>query len=199
MSARGISGWLRSSDGSASVEFVVIFLALVSTMFFVLEITLYLFFMASVEKAAQAGLRAAVVSQPVVAIPMVNDRDNTDFGEPCGLLNGDCENTRWSRGCGPLSGGGACSGASFDRILQHMRKLNANIQAGNVSVSYEYAGAGFAGGPAVPIITVTVSGVPFQAGILGLLLRSAENQPVLAQLATLPTRSASMTGEDLAQ
>jgi hypothetical protein len=42
------------------------------------------------------------------------------------------------------------------------------------------------------MVTVTISNVPFQTGILGLLLSSTGN------LAVLPSRAANMTGEDLA-
>jgi hypothetical protein len=81
-----------------------------------------------------------------------------------------------------------------------MRGFNGQIEGRDVTVTYSHSGIGFAGGPAVPMVTVEVSGVPFQTGILGLLLRSQENQQTLAQLGgTLPARTASMTGEDLAR
>jgi len=72
-----------------------------------------------------------------------------------------------------------------------MRGFNGQIQASNVTITYVDAGIGFAGGPTVPMVTVTVTSVPYQTGILGLLLNATGN------LATLPSRSASMTGEDL--
>ncbi len=80
-----------------------------------------------------------------------------------------------------------------------MRRFNGQITADNVSITYTYTGIGLAGGPAAPMVTATISCVPFQAGILGLLLGDGGGgnggngcQGVRA----LPPRSASMTGEN---
>ena len=71
---RSFSSFLRDGDGSTSVEFVVVFLGFIASFLFVVEVALYLFFMASLEKAAEAGVRAAVVSAPVVNIRDQNRR-----------------------------------------------------------------------------------------------------------------------------
>jgi hypothetical protein len=195
MIGRTLSSWLHNRDGSASVEFVVIFLGFISIMFFVMEVALYMFFMASLEKAAEAGVRFAVTSPPVVGgMPPQNVRATTTipFGTKCSTF-GACQDFS-TRTCS-----GDCSGAAFNRILAHMQGFNGAIGRQNVTVSYSYAGIGFAGGPTVPMVTVRVSGVPYQTGIFGLLLQSVASQQALQDLRTLPARSASMTGEDLAQ
>lgn len=192
MGARGLRSWLRDCDGSASVEFVVIFLGFISIIVFVIEVTLYMFFMASLEKAAEAGVRYAVVSQPVVGIPANNVANgSTPAGTKCSQ-GGAC-NSFTTRTCS-----GTCSGTQFNRILKHMQGFNGAIRRQNVTISYAYAGIGFAGGPTVPVVTVAVSGVNYNTGVFGLLLNTVGDQTTLNQLQTLPARSATMTGEDLA-
>jgi hypothetical protein len=189
---RGQGSFLRSDQGSATIEFVVIFMAFIAIVFFVVEVTLYLFFMASLEKAAQAGVRAAVVSSPVAAdVPLIIERGEAGiYGFKCSQSASTCAPIP-TRSCTAAT----CEPVGFARILNHMQGFNGRIQAEDVTVIYASAGSGigFAGGPSAPMVTVTVSGVPFQTGILGLLLGNDANG-----LATLPARSASMTGEDLA-
>ncbi|HEX5008586.1 MAG TPA: TadE/TadG family type IV pilus assembly protein [Hyphomonadaceae bacterium] len=183
--------FLRSEQGSATVEFVVIFMAFIAIVFFVVEVTLYMFFMASLEKAAQAGVRAAVVSSPVApGVPLTIGRGATGiYGHKCSFSSTTCASIP-TISCT----GATCDATGFTRILNHMQGFNGRIAANNVTITYADPGSGigFAGGPSAPMVTVTVSGVPFQTGILGLLLGDASG------LATLPARSASMTGEDLA-
>jgi Flp pilus assembly protein TadG len=191
MRNRLLNKFIATRDGSATVEFVVVFLGFISIIMFVVEVTLYMFFTASLEKAAEAGVRAAVVSPPVVAgyptTTGLRAGGGGVFGQMCSLASAPCAALPTS-----TCTGGSCQSVPFNRILTHMRGFNAQIQASNVTVTYADAGIGFAGGPAVPMVTVTVSNVPYQTGILGLLLNSTGN------VATLPTRSAGMTGEDLA-
>ncbi|MGE0408462.1 MAG: TadE/TadG family type IV pilus assembly protein [Amphiplicatus sp.] len=188
--------FLTREDGAATIEFVVVFLVFIAIIFFVMETALYMFFTASLEKAAQAGVRAAVVSGPLVAglPPEIVKTKNGIYGRKCSEqtsgVSTHCIPFATQRcGAAPLT---ACLEPGFTRILDHMRGFNANIQAAYVTVVYQDIGLGFAGGPTTPMVTVTISGVPFQTGIVGLLLTNAN------VLAALPERSASMTGEDLA-
>jgi hypothetical protein len=194
---RSLRKFAASNDGSSTIEFVIVFMAFIAIMFFVVEVTLYLFFMASLEKAAEAGVRAVVVSPPVAAgVPMTIARDpNTGiFGRKCSL-GGQCVpfDKVTCRGASPKAGEIACTPAQFTRVLNHMKGFNAGVDPANVKITYQDVGIGFAGGPTVPMVTVTIEDVPYQTGILGLLLGDVSG------LATLPKRSASMTGEDLAQ
>ena len=190
MARQGRSGFLNSDNASATIEFVVVFMAFIAIVFFVVEVTLYLFFVASLEKAAQAGVRAAVVSAPIASgLPSQTVKKAGDeyiYGYKCSHPSSPCE-TFAPVTCDSTT----CGAAGFARILAHMQGFSGRIEAENVTLTYSDAGIGFAGGPSAPMVTVTVSGVPFQTGILGLLLGDASG------LATLPARSASMTGEDL--
>ena len=60
-----------------------------------------------------------------------------------------------------------------------------------MTLTYEDTQLGYAGGPTVPLVTARVENVPYQTGIVGLLLSNA------GVLSSLPAHSSSMTGEDL--
>jgi Flp pilus assembly protein TadG len=190
MTTASLHRFLNDRKGSATIEFIVVFLGFIAIIFFVLEVTIYQFFAATLEKAAQAGARAAVVSTPVAAgVPLTNGKTADGiYGQPCNSASNPCTSFQ-TISCT----GGACAATPFTRILDHMRRFNSKIEAGHVTLSYQYTGLGFAGGPSVPMVTVTVSGVPFETGIVGLLLTNS------GVLAALPAQTASMTGEDLAQ
>jgi len=184
----------RRQDGAATLEFVVVFIGFISMMFFVMEVALYNFFVATMEKAAEAGARAVATSPFLIpTIPQTIEPDDGDFGDSCSQSNDTC--VPFTSNPNGLSCTGEGCGAGFDRILNHMRGFNSLITANNVTVRYSEVGIGFAGGPTTPMVTVTVQGVPFQAGILGLLLSDEGNAGTLAGLTTLPTRSASVMGE----
>lgn len=196
MAGRRLAFW-RSDHGALTVEFVVVFLGFAAVFFFVIEVITYMFFMQTLEKAAQMGVRAAVVSNPVVnapgaetPIPFRNSREsiNVTFGEHCSVAS-TCINFG-AHECG--RGAAACADAAgFNRIFAHMNSIAGQLQPENVSIRYEYIGLGFAGGPVAPLVTVTVEGVPYNTGIFGLLLGN------VGVLQTLPVRTATMTGEDL--
>lgn len=176
-----------SEQGVVSIEFVLVIFAILATVFFVIEVTLYLFFSASVHKAAQSGARALAVSAPVVdSFPIENERSaNGVFGVDCADQTSPCiAFTQIS------CTGNACN-SDFTRIFNHMSRFNGQILPQHVTVSYGPTGLGFAGGPTIPLVTVTVTGVPFRAGFTGLLLNSVGIIP------TLPTHIVSTTGEDL--
>jgi len=179
----------KTQSGSSTIEFVVVIFAILAAVFFVIEVTLYMFFSASLEKAAQAGLRAAVVSDPVAAgVPIRNQRTATGlYGISCSDSTAPCV------GFSTISctGGSTCIADEFTRIFNHMQGFSGQLQQANVVVTYSYSGLGYAGGPTIPLVTVTVQNVPFQTGVVGLLLTNA------GVLAALPTHSVTMTGEDL--
>lgn len=184
-----LRGFAFRKDGTTTLEFVVVFVGFIAIMFFVIETTIYLFFMASIEKAAQAGARVAVVSRPVVpGFPTMIEASRPDaYGMSCSDPSSPCEaDTQYV-----CDRGNNCVNARFDRIVSHMRGFNGQIDSSNVTITYSWVGIGFAGGPPIPMVTVTVQGIPFQTGIISLLLGSDGDGLFV------PARSASMTGEDL--
>lgn len=179
----------NNTSGATTIEFVVVFLGFIAMIFFVIETTLYQFSVASLEKAAQAGVRAAVTSPAVAAgVPERIAKDATGvFGYKCTDAAAKCISF------GTVScTGAACTAAPFGRILTHMKGFNGRIAAENVTITYTDVGIGFAGGPTVPMVTVQINNVPYEAGIFALLLSTTTG------VAVLPRRAATMTGEDLA-
>jgi Flp pilus assembly protein TadG len=186
---RGLKSFAKDDNAAATIEFIVVFLAFISMMMFIVEMAIYMFFMVSLEKAAEAGVRYAALSQPVTNQPVAatNDPDDSVRGQDCSASGDGCDEftTRRCTGSG-------CNTTRMNRLLEHMQGYNATIRRQNVTVTYEDVGIGFAGGPTVPMVTVTISGIRFETGIFRLLIGNSANG-----LGTLPTRSASMTGEAL--
>lgn len=185
---------IHDDFGGMTVEFVAIMPFFLLIVFFVIEVTLAMFWWSTAEKAVQLGVRVAVVSDPVTSgLPSVNAKAGSAvYGQQCGGSSDAC--TGFSTvTCG--AGGAACANtAAFNRIVTRMQDIFGVIDASNVSVSYTYAGMGYAGGRPVPLVTVTLSGVQFRTGfisILGSLIGSG------GALTTMPPISARLTGEDL--
>jgi hypothetical protein len=105
--------------------------------------------------------------------------------------------------------GGDCADdpAAFDRIFTRMDAIAGVLQPGNVTIRYEYVGLGFAGGPVIPRVTVTVGRVgnagtavsynTFTASVLAALMTLATGGDDFPGLTTMPPITATFTGEDL--
>lgn len=190
---RALFRFARSEAAGMTVEFVAVMPVFIIIVFFVIEVALAFFWWKSAEKATQLGARVAIVSDPVTAgVPATNVPLNGTviYGTRCTTAS-TCTNF------GTIScTGAACTNAvAFDRVLTRMRNILGNIAAANVTISYTYVSMGYAGGPAVPLVTVTLANVPFQTGFIsmfGTLLGAG------SALTTIPTMSARITGEDLA-
>lgn len=183
--------YIKDQNGSMTISFVSVSLAMFLMMFFVVEMTLAYFSIQSSQKAAQMGVRLAAVSDPMVAgLPTTNGLVVGElFGTNCGAAPTPCTDF------GTLTcTGAACEADAFNRMLGRMQGFLAGLQAQHVTVSYSYQALGFAGGPVIPAITVTISGVPYQTGVIGRLLGAGGGD-----LSTLPAVSATVTGEDLSE
>lgn len=206
---RGFKEFRKAEEGSSTIQFVVMFLGFISVITFVVQTAIYLYAVTSIQKAAEAGVRLAVVSQPVVGrnvlLDTIRPSSNHDFGERCRtpLADGSpaagdpCERFP-EQVCGP--GRGFCGG-QFNNILSEMQGYNGNIRRGHVTIAYTDVGIGFAGAPRRPMVTVTVSGLNIDAGLFGLLLSFAGEETPERDLTTLtlPTAVASMPAESLGQ
>ena len=82
----------------------------------------------------------------------------------------------------------------FDELVTRMRAIFPAFTAEHVRVTYWETGLGSAGGPSIPAVTVTLTDVPFQLGVLGLITGLIGGGRTLL---TLPDISATFTGEDL--
>ena len=196
----------RGEDGSATVEFVTIMPFFMIVALLVMEVTLAMYWWKAAEKAAYIGARAAVVSAPVATgLPATNRRKDSTvtYGSPCsstgtdpcggGFCTGDGTGCVTTLTC--TAGTTGCDSAAFTRVLTAMQSIFGVIKASQVTITYRYIGLGFAGGQVAPLITVKLSGIPFQTGFVGIVgnLLGDKGHP----LVTLPDMTATLTGEDL--
>jgi hypothetical protein len=183
--------------------------------FFIIEIGVAVLWVGTVEKAAQLGARLAIVSDyAVTGLPASGKNGVANGyapGQNCTLTN--------PNPCVPFNSGnplsctnqtvGSCNQPGFDAIFNRMDALASMIQPANVTITYTYAGLGFAGGPIVPRVTVTIGRTPSGAGqyvpydsltttVLNGFIRLATGNPsATLGMTNLPVISATFTGEDL--
>src|SRR5262249_37672370 len=97
-----------------------------------------------------------------------------------------------------------------NRIIARMQAIftMSTLTAANVRFQYQYVSMGYVGGPAVPLVTVTLTGVQFKTGFLSIIgsginsnVAKGNNASVYSlhvrTLNTIPDISARFTGEDL--
>jgi Flp pilus assembly protein TadG len=178
----------RDARGTAVTEFVIVAPLFLALFIGILEISLQFFFAADAEKAAQIGVRTAVVVTPPAGVPATNDSPTANWGAPCAPTSDPCSGFATKTCTGTACGGG------FSTILARMQVMFPAIQAANVTLTYDYVALGFAGGPAVPAVTVTITGLSWPAGPFAAVLGLLGGTPGAA---TLPTIRATLTGEDI--
>lgn len=177
------------------VEFTIIFMLLFLLTGGIVDFGHLLYQWNSAEKATQAGVRAAVISDPVVE-ELANFDCSADsgitLGTPCRLGGDDFGAICNSASCtcsGELSG---CtfSNAAFNLIFAPMKKVFPRLQPQNVLIEYVNLNLGFAGRPGpVPEIRVRLTGLTFDYAFLGSLLGLSN--------ITMPDFRATLVGEDL--
>ncbi len=187
---------LRSCErGVATVEFVVVAPVFLIMFFLVIEVGSAFFWWKTAEKATQLGARIAIVRDgAVTGLPTRNPkRDGAVFGIACAAVSNPCDfdnQSTWI--C--AGGDGACNTVAFQTIMSEMRRIFGQaISDDNLTITYNYVNLGYAGGPFIPSVTVTLSGVRFGL-FMGFLssLAGAEDS-----ILVLPDISATLTGEDL--
>ncbi|MGH6896286.1 MAG: TadE/TadG family type IV pilus assembly protein [Geminicoccaceae bacterium] len=181
--------------GAATVEFVIVAPVFLLLFFGVIETASAFFWWKTAEKATQLGARLAIVRDPAaVGMPLRNvRRDGTLFGLACGSASDPCDFDNQSTWI--CSGGdSSCNPDAFDNIITEMRRvIGQEIDDDNLNITYSYVGLGYAGGPFIPAVTVTLTGVRFGM-FMGFLSGMAGEDGALE---FLPDISATLTGEDL--
>lgn len=183
---------LADDSGVTMVEFAVIAPLFFALFFAIIEIGLAFYWWKSAEKAAQLGVRMAVVRDFAEAdVPRINVKtEDGVLGRPCRLSPSPCVDF----GTIECTGTG-CSGDGFDMVLERMQNVFPLIEAEHVRIRYEYVGLGFAGGPTIPAVSVILTGIDYPFFMLGqifALFGSDANAP-----AVIPDIRATLTGEDM--
>lgn len=187
----------KHSGGAAALEFALVSIPMLLITIGVMEFAFALFQWNTAEKATQFGVRRAVVSAPVAnGINTFNGKTNSnEWGdEPMPAFANSivtCDGATST-----CSNGFTYSSTAHNRIVAKMKEIFPRITANNVIVEYLPIGLGFVGRcGAVPSVTVRLQNMDYDFIVLDSLLSlvgSAGDQSI-----TMPSFTATMTGEDL--
>lgn len=215
---RRLPKFIRDNQGGAAVEFVATMLFFIVIAFFVLEVGVAVFWISTAEKAAQIGVRLAIVRDPAVisaACPTgMDDGDPVLVGTlplkncrmPSAIYGTSCSEVGTCWDWDPIAcvgGTGAnCDAAGFATIATRVRAIFNLATDEKITVRYEDSGLGYAGGPVIPLVTVEISGVEYDllfAGVLDRMRELAQRDGTTSAFTTMPTISVTLTGEDLSE
>ena len=205
-----VSRFVTREDGGPTVEFVAAMSFFTVIVFFCLEIGIAVFWNATAEKAAQIGARLAIVGNPAVtsaACPTGSDDGDPVAAGVLPLRNCRMPAAIYGRSCtiagtchswGPIvcQGGTSanCDAAGFATIAQRVQSIFNLATDDTITIRYEDSGLGYAGGPVIPMVTVEITGVPYDLLFTTLLGRITGTDSAGVMM---PTVSATLTGEDL--
>ena len=204
----------KDEKGTSLIEFTIAISLLLLMTFGVVEFSYALWQYNMASKATQIGARLAAVSDPIWTELVGND-GTSDGGVPGGVFptfSGSCSGSTLQ--CTGTFGGSGANGAAdanaFDTILYGrgggatcgdssadnfpgMCDIYSKITLNNIIVEYDYTGLGFSGRPtavpAVPTVTVRLTGMTFDFFALGALAGLGS--------ITMPDFRVTVTGEDL--
>ena len=151
---------LGDERGAVSAEYPIAFVAIFGVFMFAFQVSFAMFELISAEKAAQTGARFAAVRTPINNnVPVRNEiAGGGALGQWCSL--GDCVDPGgpWECTGGSL---GDCDVEAFKKLWDDMARQGFNYDPSDITVSYQYAWLGYAGGPFAPIIEVQIATRPF--------------------------------------
>jgi Flp pilus assembly protein TadG len=182
--------FIHDESGSGAAEFAIVLPLLLLFLLGIIDVGRLMWTYNRAEKAAQMGARFAAVTDMIPATLKTRDfalQNGVPGGNPVPtslFSTTTCDTS----GCSNSWGYDA---AAFSNVVTRMRFMMPEISASNVQIQYDNVGLGYAGdpnGPDVsPLITVTVSNIPFRPLTFRLLGGVFNLAPV----------TASLTGEDM--
>jgi Flp pilus assembly protein TadG len=196
--------WLRKliadEQGATLVETTIVFSLLTTLMFGLVDFGNAFWQYHTTEKATymgarwvatQAGLEGAAALGTelyTTTVPDCFDATGTSAavpGTPCSQVSGA---TAWSATC-TGTGGGNCSSTRMAALLAVMQQYAPALTASNIRVQFQGSALGFVGrGRAVPLVTVTTSGLTYNFVAVGALLGLS---PI-----TMPSFATTLPAED---
>lgn len=210
--------FIRDDQGGAAVEFVAAMLFFIVIAFFIMEVGIAVFWISTAEKAAQIGVRLAIVSDPaVISAACPGDRDDGDpvpggtlplqnCRRPSAIYGTSCSVALTCHAWGPIecvgSTGANCDAVGFATIATRIRAIFNLATDEKITVRYEDSGLGYAGGPVIPLVTVEISDVEYDllfASVLDRMRELARRDGTTSAFTTMPTISVTLTGEDLSR
>jgi hypothetical protein len=226
MAQKKIRQFITDQCAGVTLEFVVLMPAFLLLTFFVLEIGIAMLWVGTAEKAVQLGARFAVVSHYAASrdydgAPVTETTryalagGGHVYGQNCN--EAAClpfETMTCTGGTGEDCRAGACFGDTdgrtcFQVIADRIRNpdyprrayrgLMSSIPNESITIAYSYIDLGYAGGPLVPRVTVTVAGVPYPTvvtTVVSNLFSFVLGASAPRALTTLPPIEVTLTGED---
>ncbi|HEY4545094.1 MAG TPA: TadE/TadG family type IV pilus assembly protein [Pedomonas sp.] len=179
---------VRCRSGATAAEFALVVPLLLVLLLGIIDAGRLLWVVNRAEKAAQMGVRLAVVTDMVPA-----DLAHRDFAAAHGVPSG--EPVPVSAFSATTCSAGGCTGwgydaAAFQRVVARMNAVLPDIRPGHVFIDYENVGLGYAGDPAgpdvSPLVRVRVRALAFRPLLLA----------VFGSTIALPEASAALTQED---
>lgn len=174
-------------NGASAAEFALVLPVLVLFLLGIIDVGRLMWTVNQAEKATQAGVRAAVVTN-IIATDLTED-----FTEEYGLVGGDpvplgtfgsttCDSSNCS---GDLGGHDA---AAFAYVADRVRYMYPQVTPADITVRYDNVGLGFAGDPSGPDV----------AALVTVSLRNLSFEPLVlfGGSVALPSFSAALTLED---
>jgi Flp pilus assembly protein TadG len=151
---------------ASAAEFALVLPLLLILLLGIIDAGRYMWSINRAEKAAQMGVRMAVVTD------YVSSSIGANYIGQCSLSAGDpipanCFSTITCNNPGTVScTTGTANPAAFNRVLQRMQLFMPELQASKVEIIYSPSGLGYAGNPngpdLAPLVTVRLSGLTFQ-------------------------------------
>lgn len=195
-----LTSFLRDERGATAAEFVLVVPLLALFIFGVIDAAMFGWQINVAEKAAQAGVRMAVVTDPVASALTTEQYNSTTYGlsqgdiipaSALGLLR--CNSTKCTCVTTPCPAV-TYSSAAFNTILARMKVYDSAVQASNLIVEYRGSGLGYAGDPSgiqiAPITTVRLTGMTYTPLTL-FIFKTAVSLPDFASSLTMEDGSGS--------
>ena len=164
--------FIFDSCGASAAEFALVLPLLLLFLLGIIDAGRYMWSVNRAEKAAQMGVRMAIVTRPIA--PGIT---SASYVGVSGLTQGDvipssafgkitCTNSGCTCTTSPCPTIGTVNTADFTRIYDRVRLFLPEVAVGNVSVEYSSSGLGYAGDPngadLAPLVTVRLSGLTFR-------------------------------------
>lgn len=195
-----LRAFVADNRGASAVEFVLVVPVLALFVFGAIDVGFFALRLNFAEKAVQAGVRYAAVTDPVASGLATQDYTGATVGTttltagdviPAGALGlVQCDNSTCTCPTAPCITSLTRNATAFSNIVARMQVYDPTVQAANVLVEYRGSGLGYAGDPGgmqiVPLVTVRLRNMSYSP-LTGFIFKAA---------ISLPGFSSTMTAED---
>jgi Flp pilus assembly protein TadG len=178
--------FLRCERGAAAGEFALICLLFVGGMLAIIDMARLAWELNSAKSATRVGARYATVHTTVSGFLANYDGAAAAGGNGVPVPEAAIPNpiVCTSSGCTGEPVAAPANTAEFNAIVNAMHSYYGRVTAANVVVEYRHVGLGMSGNPcapdAEPLITVRLTGLPFQSSVLRIFGVAAFNVPEAA-------------------